>query len=769
MDRFSRGLFLIGFLSLAVLTAVVAVGTTSPQHAAAVSPGFSIVTNPPLDPPFNPAITDYAVRCTGGPTTSVSTTGSDTVTFAGTTFAGPANVIVPMVAGQGMTVTDGASSYEIRCLPSDFPTYTSSVTGTPQANGYFLTIGHYSIVFDNQGVPVWWYQDPGYLSPFDAKFFSPTTVAYWDGPTTSYELRGLDGSLQGHVGGGSFPLDFHELQQLPNGNYLGIMDLTTSCPAGPTQCLDLSSWGRSAQSPVDDNVIVELSPSNQLVWWWSAAQHLDLAAENVNWRDQYPDVIHMNSLEYDGNGGIIFSARHLDAVYRIDMATGNVTWKLGGTPTPESLSVSGDPYLAAGGQLFSGQHYARLLPDGSLSIHDNGSRANRAPRAVRFTINTSNMTATEVEQVTDSRATFSPYTGSAEKLPGGDWVADWGGGDFTTELNAQGVPQLTITYPGPLFNSYRSGDVLASVAAMRAGMDAMNPPVTATPSTAVVTPSGGATVSGTQGIDASATPGVTQVQYELSGGGLSNDVIATASPTWVGWLASWDTTGVPNGTYTLQSVATYPGGGLSGTSPGVSITVNNPTPTTSVVLPSAGATLSGSVYLDAAASAGTSQVTYELTGNGLNNDVIATAVPTIYGWFGVWDTTAVPNGSYTLQSVATTASLGTVTSPPVTITVNNGPPTTTVGLPGNGATVSGSQWLDAGASPGVASVKYVISGGPNNLVDTLISGSTPTYIGWIGAWNSTTVPNGTYTLQSVATYAGGVNGTSPGITITVSN
>jgi hypothetical protein len=764
MGRFSRGLFLIGLLSLAVLTAAVALGTASPQRAAAVSSDFSIVTNPPLDPPFNPAITDYAVRCTSGPTTSVSTTGSDTVTIAGTAFAGPASVTVPMVAGQGVTVSDGGSSYEIRCLPSDFSNYTSSVTGTPQANGYFLTLGHYSVVFDNQGVPVWWYQDSGSLSPFDAKFLGPTTVAYWDGPTASYELRGLDGSLQGTVGGGSVPLDLHELQQLPNGNYVAIMDVTTNCPADPTQCVDLSSWGDSAQSSITDNVIVELNPSNQIVWQWSTAQHLDIAGENANWRDQYPDVIHMNSLEYDGNGGIIFSARHLDAVYRIDMATGNVTWKLGGTPTPESLLVSGDHYLAAGGQLFSGQHYARLLPDGSLTLHDNGSRANRAPRAVRFTINTSDMTATEVEQVTDSRAATSPFTGSAEKLPGGDWVTDWGGNDFMTELNAQGVPQLTITYPGLFFYSYRCADVLASVAAMRAGMDAMVRPVTATPSSAVLVPSGGATTSGSQYLDATATPGVTQVQFELNGGGLSNDIVATASPSWVGWLAEWDTTGVPNGTYTLQSVATYPGG-LSGTSPGVSVTVNNPAPTTAIVLPSNGATLSGSTYLDATASAGSSQVTYELSGNGVSNDVIATAVPSIYGWLGAWDTTTVPNGAYTLQSVASTGGGLSGTSPGITVTVNN--PTTSIVLPSSGATLSGSNYLVATASAGTTQVTYELSG--NGLSNDVMTTAVWTMFGWFGAWDTTTVPNGAYTLRSVASNGGGVTVTSPPVAITVSN
>jgi hypothetical protein len=762
MGWFSRRLFLVGFSSLAVLTSVVAVGSASAPQAAAVSASFSIATNPPLNPAFNPAITDYAVRCTSSSTTLITTTGTDAVTIGGTTSAGPAVVTVPMVAGQGITVTDGGSSYEIRCLPSDFPNYTSVVTGTPQANGYFLTLGHYATVFDNQGVPVWWYNDPGTFSPIDAKFLNPTTVAYSDGPTASYELRGLDGSLQGSVGGGTVPLDFHELQQLPNGNFLGIEDVTTNCPAVPTQCLDLSSWGQSAQSPVTDNVIVELTPSNQVVWSWSAAFHLNIAAENANWRNQYPDVIHMNSLEYDGNGGVIFSARHLDAVYRVDMATGNVTWKLGGTTTSQSLAVNGDQYdTAPGGPLFSGQHYARLLPDGSLSIHDNGSRANRAPRAVRFTINTSTMTATEVEQVTDPRAAFSPYTGSVEKLPGGDWVANWGGNYFMTELNAQGAPQLTISYPPD--SSYRAADVLASLPALRAGMDAMVPPAIATPTTTVLVPSGGATVSGTQNLDAGATPGVGQVQFELSGNGLTKDVVATASLTLVGWFATWDTTGVPNGTYTLQSVATYPGSRLSGTSPGVTVTVNNPVPTTSVVLPSAGGTLWGSNYLDATASAGTTQVQFVLNGNGINNDVIATAVLTMYGWFSAWDTTTVPNGTYTIESVATKGGLSG-TSAAITVTVDN--LTTAVVVPKAGATVSGSTYLDATAAAGTTQVVYELSG--NGLYYKVIATGAPWVYGWLAGWNTATVPNGTYQLVSVAS-GGGLSGTSPPIAVTVSN
>ena len=607
------------------------------------------------------------------------TAGTGPVTVGATTFAGPVNVNLPLVAGQGLQVTNGGTTYNIRCLPSDFPTYSATVTGQPQASGFVLSLTPYAVVFDNEGVPVWWYKDTGAFSPWDVKFFNPTTIG-WAQPVLGcfsagscfgdYVMRGLDGSLKGTVGGPSVPLDFHDLQQMPNGDYLGIMDIPRNCPTDPTQCVDLSSWGLSAQAAITDNVIVEVNAANQVVWQWSVADHINVAAENVNWRNQFPDVIHMNSVTYDGNGGVIFSARHLDAVYRVDMATGAITWKLGGAPTPESLTVVGDQYVSGGGQLLSGQHYARLQPDGSLTVHDNGTRANRPPRALRFTINTSNNTATEVEQVTDSRASTSSCCGSAEKLSGGDWVMAWGGNSYTTELSPQGVPQVTISYPGS--SSYRVASDLASVASLRQGMDAMVPPLTDVPSTSVVVPSAGSTMIGTKYLDAIAADpvGVTGVKFLLFGGtyGLAAPVVCTATPTAYGWLCPWDTTTVPNGSYLLVSEAFNSAG--SAFSSGVGITVNNPV-STSVLVPSSGATISGSTYLDASASNATS-VGFALFGGsyGLSGLLVGTATPTIYGWLDNWNTTTVPNGSYALVSYASGAG-GSAHSSGVSITVKN--------------------------------------------------------------------------------------------------
>ena len=151
--------------------------------------------------------------------------------------------------------------------------------------------------------------------------------------------------------------------------------------------------------------------------------------------------------------------------------------------------------------------------------------------------------------------------------------------------------------------------------------------------------------------------------------GLTGHLIGTATPTYYGWLYTWSTTTVPNGSYLLLSEAFGAGG--SAFSSGVSITVNNSPPTTTVLSPSKGVTLSGSTLLGASASNATS-VEFWLVGGsyGLSGHLIGTATPTYYGWLYTWSTTTVPNGSYLLLSEAFGTG-GSAFSSGVSITVHN--------------------------------------------------------------------------------------------------
>ena len=109
--------------------------------------------------------------------------------------------------------------------------------------------------------------------------------------------------------------------------------------------------------------------------------------------------------------------------------------------------------------------------------------------------------------------------------------------------------------------------------------------------TRVVLPSNDVSLSGdSTELDASASTNATRVEFELSGGSLSDALIATATATYYGWLAAWNPSTVPNGTYILQSVA-YDSSGDTSASPPVAVTVDNTASTTSVLAPSNGSSL----------------------------------------------------------------------------------------------------------------------------------------------------------------------------------
>ena len=198
---------------------------------------------------------------------------------------------------------------------------------------------------------------------------------------------------------------------------------------------------------------------------------------------------------------------------------------------------------------------------------------------------------------------------------------------------------------------------------------ASSPAVT---TTTILIPSTGTALSGTAVTLAASASNATSVEFLLFGGtyGFSAPVLCTAAPTIYGWLCSWNTTTVPDGSYVLVSEAFNSAGSTFGS--GVSITINN-VPTASILIPSTGTALSGTaVTLDASASNTTSDKFLLFGGTyGFSAPVLCTAAATIYGWLCSWNTTTVPDGSYVLVSEAFNSARSTFSSG-VSISVNNG-------------------------------------------------------------------------------------------------
>ena len=79
----------------------------------------------------------------------------------------------------------------------------------------------------------------------------------------------------------------------------------------------------------------------------------------------------------------------------------------------------------------------------------------------------------------------------------------------------------------------------------------------------------------------------------------------------------------------------------------------------------------------------------------------------------------------------------------------------TVNLPHNGSTLHGRQYLDVTVSDqfDVKKVDYVLSG-PGFESVSFATGHQSTY-GWIGRWITSTVPNGSYTIEAKVSDSGG--------------
>jgi hypothetical protein len=122
-----------------------------------------------------------------------------------------------------------------------------------------------------------------------------------------------------------------------------------------------------------------------------------------------------------------------------------------------------------------------------------------------------------------------------------------------------------------------------------------------------------------------------------------------------------------------------------------------------------------------------------------------------------------------LQSVASDAAGNTGSSPGVQVTINNPVPTTSVGIPSGDATLSGTTLLGATANDpiGIAKVQFTLTGGTLN--QSIVGTAVPTIYGYLFNFNTATVANGSYMLQSVASDAAGNTGSSPGVQVTINN
>jgi poly(hydroxyalkanoate) depolymerase family esterase len=187
------------------------------------------------------------------------------------------------------------------------------------------------------------------------------------------------------------------------------------------------------------------------------------------------------------------------------------------------------------------------------------------------------------------------------------------------------------------------------------------------PSASITAPANGAAISGTVTITASATDnvGVDRVEFLIDGNLVASD---TTSP----YAYAWNTATAANGSHALQvraidtaantttsaTITVTVSGGVSDTTP----------PNVSLVFPTAGATLSGTVTLSANASdiVGVSSVIFLLDGVAIGNGSQGSPSGP---WTLDWNTSSESDGNHALSVRATDSSGNVATTSSITVVI----------------------------------------------------------------------------------------------------
>ncbi len=459
----------------------------------------------------NPLVAAYVLPITlpgevsvefGTDTTYAQTTSAQTVTV-------PNSVVTILVAGMkqnttyhmrasytyrdGTMVKNADRIFRTGALPANFiPSFTTTTTPatTPQPGIEMIdpilgSVASTAFVTDLDGNVIWAYlfpdrQPTSLLYPIRlmpnghmAMFIAPVSQLVATNPTTPVPagslnvLREIDlagntiqqlamADLNTRMAAAGFNVTLqlfsHDFQILPNGHWLII--------ANTVKHFD-SVTEETGPQDVTGDVVVDLDPNLNPVWYWNEFDHLDVNRHPF----MFPDWTHSNAVTYSpDDGNFLVSIRHQNWVVKVDYrdgaGTGNILWKLGegGDFTLTNGVDPTDWFYAQHNSVFASPNTTGIF---SLALMDNGDDRqfpanvtcgqNGAPACLYTTI--------PILQIDENKKTaafqfhqilppgmYSNFAGNTEVLPNGNIeydLAGVGADSYIYEVTPQPNP-LTV-------------------------------------------------------------------------------------------------------------------------------------------------------------------------------------------------------------------------------------------------------------------------------------------------------------------------------------
>jgi len=318
-----------------------------------------------------------------------------------------------------------------------------------------MTLPARIVMYDEIGLPVWYFingQNVDDRGDIAAELVDGQVLV---GPAPREPPRVVD--LSGDVlweGALSTPTrqQSHVFGKTPTGNYLLNIDVPPDGTSPPPQRVD--------------EIIQEITPALDVVWSWQLFEHVPKAGSR--YEPCHGNALEVNELE----NAMYYNCRFL-GIFKIDRASGDVAWRLGGTYDTVSYGP-GDFTFDPPESQFSDAHDPEYHPDGTVLVYDNGGYANVPvgtyhSRVVEYQLDQTKKTATRTFEFPGALPDvpswyksewYTPIWGDSDRLTNGNILVTAGMRSATLstrifEITPSGSVVWEITFE-PNHGSYRA-------------------------------------------------------------------------------------------------------------------------------------------------------------------------------------------------------------------------------------------------------------------------------------------------------------------------
>ena len=312
----------------------------------------------------------------------------------------------------------------------------------PAAGDIFISNGpgrgqYGPLIYTPQGRLVWFRQLPAGVAADDLSVQSyegRRVLTFWQGRVLNLGFgQGEDIVMNANyqtiarvTGGNGLQADLHDFQIAPD----GVAYITTY---NPIHC-DLSSVAGPRNGVILDAAVQEIDMRTGLVRWeWHSLDHIDVnESETSAPQTRAWDWFHINAVDPEPDGSIFVSARNTWAGYQLQGGSGKILWRLGGLKSSFRMGP---------GTATAWQHDGRVLPDGDITIFDDGSDppVHSQSRAVRIALDFKTHVASLRSAYTHpDPPLLAASQGNMQTLPDGNTVVGYGGVPEVSEYAKDG-------------------------------------------------------------------------------------------------------------------------------------------------------------------------------------------------------------------------------------------------------------------------------------------------------------------------------------------